>query len=348
MDAIHTVTQYGPGGASARVRVFEWLDHLHLPAVRHTYAGLASNSVRTLSTRPAATLRAEASIQRLPARLSSSTLLLSKQASPFSNGGLERRLLSSAGHAVYDFDDALFVQQRGVAGRIFSKRRAWKSAVRAADTVIAGNDYLAERASAELGGSGRVTVIPSCVDPDDYVAKASYELHDPPAAVWLGSPSTEKYLSIVAEPLLELNARSGLRLTVVSAGDTSLGILDPIVDRERWTPEIQTRLHEWDFGVMPLTDDEYSRGKCAYKLLQYAAAGLPVVASPFGANAAALDKLDGMRAAGHHDWVEALIALTQSSEARRLEWGTAARRGVRAYYSYTSWQRCWLATMGLT
>ncbi len=336
---LHVVAPYGPTGASTRVRALDWLAHLGLDADVETYLGTGSTGLGVLTSRPREVLAAEARLRRLRTEVAGGPLLLVRNATPLSNGGIESALLRRAGHGVYDFDDALMLQQPGAANRLFSRARAWRRAVAAADVVVAGNDHLADAASAH---STNVVVVPSCVEPDDYVTKASYDLGDPPVAVWLGSPSTEPYLAAIAAPLLAEHRRSGLRLRLVSAGTAPLGALDAMTDRVAWAPGwAEASLASADVGLMPLPDDPWARGKCAYKLLQYAAAGLPVVGSPVGVNAEVLDQLSGLAAATHDEWRDALRTVVDVSADERAGLGAGALAGVTAEFSFARWADQW-------
>ncbi len=345
--SLHTVTPYGRGGGSSRVRVFDWLDHLGLAAVTHDYVGLSTNSPARLGRHPVAVARAEVDLRRLARSVSSSTVLLSKQASPFSTGAIEERLLGAARLGVYDVDDSLLDEvSGGRAQALFPKSRIWRRAVRAADVVIAGNDYLADQAAA-AAPAARVLVIPSCVQPDDYRVKRDYVVSASPRAVWLGTPSTEAHLSTIAEPLLRVHRSHGLRLTLISAGAADLGPLAAMTDRLDWTPAASDRLADADVGLMPLPDTPYTRGKCAYKLLQYAASGLPSVASPVGANADAVARGLASAASAPDEWAAALVGLIEASEGRRAEAGARARAAVCAYYSLDAWAETWQRGVGL-
>ena len=98
---------------------------------------------------------------------------------------------------------------------------------------------------------------------------------------------------------------------------------------------------------MPLVDDPYSRGKCGYKLLQYAAAALPSVGSPVGANATVLADL-GMRSARTTDeWYDTLASLVADSAEDRARLGSAARVNVARAYSFDAWEARWRRAMGL-
>lgn len=346
LTKLTTVSAYGPSGASTRVRLYDWLDHLGLESEDHRFLGRASNPPREVLKQPLAVLRAELGLRRLADRVSQRTVLLSREATPFGAGSIEARLLSKAAHGVYDYDDALYA---GYPGRLSALLRpidrVWRKAVRAADVVIAGSDLLAEPASAL---AGEVVVIPSCIEPEAYQVKSSYAIGDHPRAIWLGSPSTEPYLTRISGALLRLHRELGLRLTLVSAGNRSHGALDAMTDRVQWSSEdFAAELTKADFGIMPLPDNEWARGKCAYKLLQYAAAGLPAIGSAVGANIPALRKVAGTAVESVDDWQDAIRSVIELTEVERANVGATARAGVTEHFSYAAWSHLWRATTRL-
>jgi glycosyltransferase involved in cell wall biosynthesis len=324
---------YGPAAASTRVRVLDWLRHLGVDAEILRYMGTANVRPGTLLRRPLDVLRAEAALRSR--RRDPERLLISRSMGPFTAGRVEAALLRRAQWGVYDFDDALFADDRGGIYRYFGEATAWKPSVCAADLVVAGNDYLAEAASAH---NSRVTVIPSCVAPDSYPQKREYALGEVPRLVWLGSPSTERFLQSIAPALLQVHRTTGARLTVISAGDASLGELSAMTDRVAWAgPLTDALLATADVGLMPLPDTPFTRGKCAYKLLQYGAAALPAVASPVGVNATVIEQLHGTAARRPDEWADAVQALLRAPETERRARGTAARAAVEKHYSYAAW-----------
>lgn len=344
-ESLLTYSAYGRAAGSSRVRIFDWLDHLRIRADSFTYLNQSSNSARSLASRPLAVARAELKLRGDARRSGAGTVLLSRQASPFSNGALESRLLRGAARGVYDFDDALMSEPEGRLSAIWSKRRTWHRAVAAADVVIAGNDYLASEASRL---NGNVVTIPSCVEPGNYVVKTDYVISSSPTAVWLGSPSTEQYLHSIAQPLLALHDARGLRLKLVSSGSASLGVLDRMVDREEWNSHTFGQdLSRADFGIMPLEDNPWSRGKCAYKLLQYGAAGLPMVGTPVGANKDVLRRADGLETSTVSEWADAIDSLISEPIERRAERGRAGRDAIEAEYSFSRWAGAWQEALGL-
>ncbi len=331
-----TVSAYGRAGGSSRVRIFDWLEHLSLEATSHVYLDTATAGLRDLAQHPARAVRAELSLRRLTTQVADDVVLLSRNASSLSTGRLEEQLLGRAAHGVYDIDDALMNLTSGP----FPKARIWERATRAADVAIVGNDYLADAASRY---SQNVVIIPSCVEPTGYRVKTSFDVHDQPLAVWMGSPGTEFYLEPIAGALLAAHRRSGMRLRVISRGAASLGPLDAMVDRTDWRIDtFGDDLADADLGIMPLHEDpHWSQGKCAYKLLQYGAAGLPSIASPVGANAQAITRLGAVPAAGVDEWAQALADLVDASADRRRTMGAQARAGVVEHYSFSAWAPTW-------
>jgi glycosyltransferase involved in cell wall biosynthesis len=340
---LSVVSIYGPTAPSTRARAYEWLDHLELDAARFEYAALGDHSPRTALRHVLAIVGAERRIRSMSRSSLNGTLFLSREASPWSTGGVESRLLRTAGRGVYDLDDALFEDRLGWR-RILGKRQKVELAAASADVVIAGNPFLADFAA---GHSRDVRMIPTCVEPRHYQPKHSYELTSTPTLVWLGSQSTESYLSGIAAALREVHHRTGARLRVISArSEADIPGLEGMMDRVVWTPTgYAAQLASADIGVAPLNDDPIARGKCAYKLLQYAAAGLPIVGSPVGANRLALERFSGWAATSHDDWVDALDeAIDCSADAREAR-GTRGRSAVRSHYSFDAWSAEWRAAV---
>lgn len=340
------VTPYGRGAGSSRVRVFAWLDRVGLDFTVGSYLSQPDASASRLVRHPVSLARAELRLGTL-VRARPRRLLLHREASPLSRGWWERRLLTSAEFAVYDFDDALQWDRGGggLVRRLAPKSEKARVAVGCADRVIAGNSVLADWASPL---NPDVVVIPSCVALEDYTSKASYTLHDPPRIGWIGSPHNEPYLLLIADALREIHRRTGARLTLVGTTVPSLGDLESFIDRVAWNPDTQrVALATMDIGLMPLPTTSYSLGKCGYKLLQYAAAGLPAVASPLGINAELLEwfGLPGPRT--QDEWITAILGLIHEPTSARERLGRAAREVVGRRYSYDVWLPQWAAALEL-
>jgi glycosyltransferase involved in cell wall biosynthesis len=235
----------------------------------------------------------------------------------------------------YDFDDALFV------GSIFPTHRRYRwlknevarhrAYLRRARLVIAGNSHLASHARQV---ARRVEVIPSCVEPDAQPVR-EHVSRDVLTVGWIGSRSTSRYLNDVLPVFAELNAK-GLQTKLVAVGASS-SFAAPWLEYRPWSLSTQHRdLASFDIGIMPMPDNEWTRGKCGYKLLQYFAAGVPAIASPVGVNSTFVGTERGMLAGTRDGWMRALVELAGDVEARR-QMGATARTFVERDYSYRRW-----------
>jgi glycosyltransferase involved in cell wall biosynthesis len=344
---MQAITPYGRAGPSSRVRVHEWVDRVDVPIDVACYLGYRNSSPRHLAAHPAAVIAAERRLRAIAAG-PLGHLLLHREASPLSRGTIERRLLERATFAVYDFDDALQWDYGvgGLARRIAPKAPKALLAARTADRVIAGNAVLADWASQH---NRDVVIVPSCVDTSAYDVKTRYEAQDPPRLGWIGSSGNESYLLLIEEALREVHRRTGARLTLVGTPEPRLGELESMIDRIAWTETVQHEvLASIDIGLAPIPDRPYERGKSGYKLLQYAAAGTPVVASPVGVNADLLSQFGVPAPVEPAAWVDVLLDLLDMSADERRRLGTRARDVVERGYSYQAWHDRWIEAVGLS
>lgn len=236
---------------------------------------------------------------------------------------------------VYDFDDALFLgsisQANARYGWVKREAATWVAYLRRARLVLAGNPFLAQRASEH---ARRVEIVPSCVDPAAQPLRA-HAAADPVTIGWIGSRSTSAYLAEVLPAFERINRqRVRARLVLVgAAGEFAV----PWIERREWSLASQaTDLASFDVGIMPLPDHEWARGKCGFKLLQYFSAGVPAIASPVGVARSMVSTQRGALASSVDDWERALEALISDPGMRR-EQGAAARAFVERDYSYQRW-----------
>jgi glycosyltransferase involved in cell wall biosynthesis len=343
VPAVDVVSVYGDANAGVRARARSWLQRLGVTHRLTSYFGENAASTSQFFRHPRRAVASERALHGL-VRSPSGALLLSREASPLSGGRIEERLLAASHHGVYDIDDALHHDVRGpFFEALFSKGGKATRAARAADVVVAGNEYLAEWAS-QLNRD--VRMIPTCVEPSEYSPKETYELSDPPRLVWMGTPSGEDYLLEITAALLEVHRKTGARLTIVGAGSRPLGPLAPITDRVPWHLEaVHRTLRTYDLGLMPLRDTAYERGKCAYKLLEYGAAGLPFIGSPVGANAAILQDAFAPAPRSVGEWSDVLEgSLLMSASSRQAQ---AARQHavIDLGFTFDRWTATWGAAV---
>jgi glycosyltransferase involved in cell wall biosynthesis len=275
-------------------------------------------------------------------------VLLVRNAHRITRGRAEARLLGRASLGVYDLDDGLPWDDGNLPGlghwtkRPFPLSLVARRAAGAADRVIAGNDVLAEWAARYCAD---VRIVPTCVEPSDYRVRDTWEIADPPVLGWIGSPATEGYLVAIADALAEIHRRTGARLAMVSGPGAVPAELAAFTDKTLWTPESVHAIAGWDVGLMPLRDGVYERAKCGYKLLQYAASGVPAIGSPVGANRQMLDAMQGLAPTTTAEWVEAITGLLSEPAQRRAE-RAAAGLQVATAYSYATWEHTFFDAVG--
>jgi glycosyltransferase involved in cell wall biosynthesis len=206
------------------------------------------------------------------------------------------------------------------------------------DVVAAGNEVLAAAAAPY---ARRIVILPTALDASIYRATSATK-DDPPTIAWVGNPENLVYLEILRPALARLAARHPtLRLRVICSKFPEWP--EVRIEQVLWSPATEiAALAGSHIGVMPLTDDEWARGKCAFKLLQYMAASLPCVASPVGANSeAVIEGRTGYYARDTSEWEHALERLISSSELRaRL--GAAGRAHVEGRYGLKNYQARYL------
>jgi glycosyltransferase involved in cell wall biosynthesis len=264
-------------------------------------------------------------------------LWLEKEALPWLPWVIERALLPRYVPLVVDYDDAVFHQYdqhrspfvRRLLGRKLDKLMA------SASLVTAGNRYLADRATA--AGALRVEIVPTVVDLTAYTRRPRPSSEAAPTIGWIGTPSTWTEYMTPIMPILEQTAEaSGARIVAVGAGRAAAA--SALLENLPWAEDSEVaRIHAMDIGIMPLTDTPWARGKCGYKLIQYMACGIPVIASPVGVNAEIVEHgVNGLLASSDAEWVEALRTLLHDP-ALRARMGEAGRRKVERDYSLQVW-----------
>ena len=232
---------------------------------------------------------------------------------------------------VFDLDDSIFTSPKmDWSGPTRAKVLARLSAVlEASDLVIAGNRFLASK-TREIGAR-RVEVLPTCLDLSGYRAREHRQ--GPPVVGWIGSSVNHFYLDNLSGVMRGLSGEfPGLRLLVVSDKEYRMDGVE--VENSRWSEgsEIDDLLR-MDVGLMPLADDDWTRGKCAFKAIQYMACGIPSVCSPVGANIELVeDGVDGFLPKDESGWFDALAALLSSPE-KRAGMGRAAYGKIESEYS---------------
>lgn len=237
---------------------------------------------------------------------------------------------------VYDFDDAVFYRdsfhRRGPYS--ITRRLRFHATMRLADHVFAGNTFLADEAR-RYTHADKIMVIPTCVDAKRY-RPAHHNDHQPTKLVWIGSSSTLRALE-ASRPLLESIGKQIPNAVLRVICDQFPRFKYLRVEPAPWSSETETAdLGGADIGISCLPDDAWSQGKCGLKILQYMAAGLPVVASPVGVHREMIRQDLGFLPASPADWVDTVRRLANDHHLRdRL--GREGRNRLERHFHVDTW-----------
>jgi glycosyltransferase involved in cell wall biosynthesis len=247
----------------------------------------------------------------------------------------ERRF-SKRSKLVFDFDDAIWRTQVGFnkSGNqsLYFLKNPSKTAdiIKASHLVIAGNRFLEEYA---LQFNSNVEIIPTTIDTDEY---AYVEQEEKPSVCigWSGSFSTIIYVEQMLHIYKAIKDKYGDRVYFKVIGDGTFKSSDPDIQGIPWRKETELEdLSEIDIGLMPLSDDEWTKGKCALKGLQYMALGIPTIMSPVGVNNDVVRHGEnGMLASTDEEWIDAISTLVEDARLRN-RMGRKGRQTVVEDYS---------------
>jgi len=328
-------------GAGCRFRIAQYVPALQAAGIDVTISPFfTTDFFRLVYRKGRYTRKALLFLQRALARLDMlrersryDIVFVYREAFPIGPPVLETLLSRTPGVAiVYDFDDAVFLPNTSDANRAIALLK-WpgkvRTIIRRSDVVIAGNEFLASYARQYTDS---VRVIPTCVDTTKFVPRAD-RAAAPPVIGWIGTPTTASYLLSLQPVFQELARAHPFVLRVCGAG-ADLQIPGVTVANTPWTLDGEVALfNTCDIGVYPLSDDEWAKGKCGFKAIQFMACGVPVVAAPVGVNREIIqDGANGLLATTPADWIEKLGRLLGDA-ALRSRLGAAGRRTVEESYS---------------
>jgi|TARA_R100000935_G_scaffold57753_1_gene92484 glycosyltransferase involved in cell wall biosynthesis len=336
------LSRYTRMGASSRLRTMQYLPHLRSESfkiqVTPFFDDSYLNSLYTGEKKRGATLAYMCKrIAQMRGNPVPDIVWLEYEALPWVPWLIERALLPRSVPIVSDYDDAIFHRydghRLGIARAVLGEKI--NHVMAASDLVVAGNPYLADHA--RRASESRVEIVPTVIDLDTYEIRAEAVTKDKLRVGWIGTPQTWQALAHpvhkVLDPVLE---KKNALFVAVGAGMQSetAGTLKILP----WAEETEVALiQSMDIGVMPLPNTPWARGKCGYKLIQYMACGLPVVASPVGVNRDIVeDGVNGFLAENNDEWHTAIKKLLDDPDLRR-RMGAAGRKKVEEQYSLQVW-----------
>lgn len=259
-------------------------------------------------------------------------IYLHREAALLGPAVFERLIHRSGVPIVFDFDDAIFLSYKSPSNGYLSYLKfagKTKTNCRLAAHVMVGNPYLAEYARQF---NQNVSIIPTTIDTDKYKPVNIEDSSGPLVIGWTGSHSTVQHLDTLRSALAKLAQRESIRLRVI--GTPNYQIEGVEFETIMWRSETEVEdLSAVDIGIMPLPDDNWARGKCGAKALQFMAMGIPTVCSPVGVNTDIIqDNENGLIANSEDEWIEKLSLLIRSRELRaRL--GKAGRQTIEQRFS---------------
>jgi glycosyltransferase involved in cell wall biosynthesis len=262
-------------------------------------------------------------VEKLPPGLSS-RIKLFKKAAKFSGVFLHKKSLNPidarllrryARKIIYNYDDAIMYSDKNPESYSRSHFVPFRRTVELADMVIVGSQYLADHA---LKFNSVVKVLPLGLRVNDYKCDTFAANDGRVRLVWIGSKATLKYLAEIKPALEEVgNLFDSLMLRII--GDDFLELDNMPVEKFVWSESTRgIDLGTCDIGLAPLPDNQFTRGKCSFKVLEYSSACLPVVASPVGTNSEFVrDNITGLFAVNIQEWTDRITELIKNPQLRK-------------------------------
>lgn len=242
---------------------------------------------------------------------------------------------------IYDFDDAIWLPNYSESNAKFHRLKAYwkvKFCMKWADKITVGNNYLAEFARQY---NSNVYVIPTTIDTENYHNQTVHYEKEKLVIGWTGSHTTMHYLEELVPVLQQLEKKFDFTFTVISneAPVCSLKSLQFV----KWTKEAEIEeLLQFSIGVMPLKEDQWSKGKCGFKALQYMSLGIPSVVSPVGVNTEIITNGEnGFTPSSSTEWTEALEKLL-TDRSLRHKLGKQGQATIEEHYSVNSQKQHYL------
>ena len=316
------LTRYSSLGASSRLRSFQYIPFLQkkgwIVHVAPFFSDSYLSAIYNHKSRWWHILKAYINRFNLLFKMGSFDLVwVEKEIFPFMPALVECFLHYKNRPFIVDYDDAIFHRYDNnksiIIKSFFSKKI--DVVMRNATNVIVGNKYLADRSL--FAGAVHVEKIPTVVDLSKY-SKSVSNSGDSVNIGWIGTPVTSKYLYDIIPALESIKKMFNVKILAVGF-DKSKIHNDSLIELIPWSEETEVQsIQMFDIGIMPLPDDPFERGKCGYKLIQYMACRLPVVASPVGVNKEiVVQGENGFLARTIADWENALTSLIRDKQLRQ-------------------------------
>lgn len=254
----------------------------------------------------------------------------------------EKAFAESKAKVIFDFDDAIWLPNVSSGNKRLQRLKKpdkINDVLPLVDMVFAGNDYLAKHATQY---NSNVKVIPTTIDTSYHLRKSERQKKRI-CIGWTGTDTTRKYLDLLIPVFRDLKLKYQDKIYFKIICDLPWQPKEFEVVNEKWSKDKEiSQLEEIDIGVMPLTDDLWSRGKCGFKALQYMAMESIPVVSPVGVNKEIVENgVNGFLAKDEEEWVSKLSLLIDDSQKRK-KMAIEARKTIEEKYSVKANQELYL------
>ncbi|MBT6514033.1 MAG: glycosyltransferase [Crocinitomicaceae bacterium] len=259
-------------------------------------------------------------------------IFIFRDALPTGSIKYEKKMRASGAKLIYDFDDAIFILNVSSGNKSLSflkKPKKTGKIIELCDLIIAGNQYLAKYATLF---NPNVKVIPTTIDTKEYTR---HEKKNTGVCIgWSGSVTTIEHFKLALPFLEKIKLKYGSKVYFKVIGDENYLNKHLEIIGTPWNKKNEVKeLSEFDIGIMPLPDDEWAKGKCGLKGLQYMALEIPTIMSPVGVNSEIINNgKNGFIASTNQDWIDKLSVLIDQNETRS-KMGIEARKTVVDSYS---------------
>jgi glycosyltransferase involved in cell wall biosynthesis len=233
---------------------------------------------------------------------------------------------------IVDYDDAIFHNYDNSSNKVIRYLLGTKidRVMKYSSCVIVGNSYLENRAFNAKASC--IKIIPTIIDQRRYKQKETFST-DKFKIGWIGSPTTFNYLKSIKKSLQQFGHGKKIEIHIVGSNE-SLDFENINEIHYEWNENTEAiTILNFDIGIMPLEDTPWAKGKCAYKLIQYMACGIPVLATPVGMNKKIIKNgVNGFLAKTEEEWISALNTLYKNPELQK-KMGKNGRQMIDEFYN---------------
>jgi len=335
------IVPYPTEGASNRLRVEQYIPYLESKGIEYRIRPFISKAFYRVLYSKGNYLRKSiyflsAALKRLFDIIISTRyniIFIHRECFPFGPPFIEYILSKLKKSIIFDFDDAIFLSSTSAPNNFverFKRPDKVSKIISLSKYVIAGNKYLADFAKKH---NSNVTIIPTPIDTFKYRPQKSNRLDGKVIIGWIGSNTTKVFLYPLANVFKELSKNYHYVEFRIIGGDIHIDGLSSL-KKKKWELETEIEdLQDFDIGIMPMPDNEWTKGKCGFKIILYMALGVPVICSPTGVNKEIVeDGKNGYFANSDREWIDKLSILIENPNLR-YEMGQSGRDIVKERYS---------------